>query len=175
MEDMKVNRIYAEAIYDIALEKNEIFSVLEMLDLLVKQIDEDKEFEKFLEYPIIENKDKKELIDMIYKDSNRENLDIINYLIEKNRLSNVKGIRDEYLKIYYELNNKLIVTAIFPQELTKDQEEKLVKKLEKLKGKNIILHKKIDENLIAGGIIKINDEVIDGSLKTQLNELKKRF
>ncbi len=175
MEDMKVNRIYAEAIYDIALEKDEIFSVLEMLDLLVEEINGNEKFKEFLEYPIIENKDKKKLIDMIYKDSNRDNLDIINYLIEKNRLSNVKGIRDEYLKKYYELHNKIIVTAIFPQDLTTEQEEKLVKKLEKLKEKNVILHKKIDEDLIAGGIIKINDEVIDGSLKTQINELRKRF
>ncbi|WP_156286508.1 ATP synthase F1 subunit delta [Oceanivirga salmonicida] len=175
MDDIKISRIYANAIFDIAKEKNEIFEVLEMLDLLVKHVNDDEDFKKFLDYPIIENKDKKKLIDIIYKDMNVNNLDIINYLIEKDRLSHVEGIRDEYLKIYYELHKQLIVTAIFPQELTKEQEEKLVKKLEKLKGKKILLHKKIDETLIAGGIIKIDDEVIDGSLKTQINELKKRF
>ncbi len=175
MDDIKLSHIYANAIFDIAKEKNEILEVLDMLNTLVKYVNEDEEFKKFLDYPIIENNDKKRIIDMIFKDNNANNLDIINYLIEKNRLSYVESIRDEYLKIYYELNNQLIVTATFPQELTKEQEEKLVKKLEKLKNKKILLHKKIDENIIAGGIIKINDEVIDGSLKTQINELKKRF
>ena len=78
-----------------------------------------------------------------------------------------------YSKIYYEKHKKLIVTAIFPKELTEAQKEKLTENLKKLKGKDVVIHYRIDEKLIGGGLIRINDEVIDGSIKTQLNSIKR--
>lgn len=41
--------------------------------------------------------------------------------------------------------------------------------------KKILLNTRIDESLIAGGIIKINDHVIDGSMKAQIEQFRKAF
>ena len=98
---------------------------------------------------------------------------ILDYLVDKDRLLHIKEIYEEYSKIYYEKHKKLIVTAIFPKELTEAQKEKLTENLKKLKGKDVVIHYRIDENLIGGGLIRINDEVIDGSIKTQLNSIKR--
>ncbi|MBE2989535.1 ATP synthase F1 subunit delta, partial [Sneathia sp. DSM 16630] len=80
-----------------------------------------------------------------------------------------------YLNIYYEDHDKLIVTGIFAKELSQEQKEKLVRKLEIMKKKKVLLHITIDPEIIAGGIIKIGDEVIDGSIITQIKEIRKRF
>lgn len=44
-----------------------------------------------------------------------------------------------------------------------------------MKKKKVLLHITIDPEIIAGGIIKIGDEVIDGSIITQIKEIRKRF
>ena len=45
-------------------------------------------------------------------------------------------------------------------------------KLKKLKSRDVVIQYRVDENIIGGGIIRINDEVIDGSIKTQINNMK---
>lgn len=175
MTETKIARVYAEAIFDIAKRDDNVFPVLEMLDVLLKHIKEDIDFKKFLDYPIIQNDDKKKLISLIYQDIKDKPLEVLNYLIDKNRLSHIEGIRNEYLKIYYEIHNQLIVTAIFAKQISKEQEERLIQKLEKMKNKKILLHTVIDESIIAGGIIKIDDEVIDGSIKSQIKDIRAIF
>ncbi|WP_156299785.1 ATP synthase F1 subunit delta [Streptobacillus canis] len=173
MDNISVSRRYAEAIYQIAKEKDEVFEVFEMLNVILEHLEYDEDFKKFLSYPIIDKEDKKVLINRIYKNIKNEPLDILDYLIEKDRLLHIKEINEQYSKIYYDAHNKLIVTAIFPKELSPEQKERLKKKLEDMKQKKVVIHFKVDKELIGGGIIKINDEVIDGSIKTQIKELRR--
>jgi len=98
---------------------------LEMLEVLLTHIKDDIEFRKFLEYPIIDDNVKKQILNVIYQDIKDVPVEVLNYLIEKKRLGNIKEIRDEYLNIYYEDHDKLIVTGIFAKELSQEQKEKL--------------------------------------------------
>ncbi|CAM3057774.1 ATP synthase F1 subunit delta [Streptobacillus felis] len=173
MDNISISRRYAEAIYNVAEEKDEVFEVFEMLNVILEHIEHDDDFKKFLSYPIITKEEKKDLVNRIYKDIKNGPLEILDYLIEKDRLLHIKEINEQYSKIYYEAHKKLIVTAIFPKELSFDQKEKLRKKLVKMKQKEVVIHYKVDKDLIGGGIIKINDDVIDGSIKTQIKELKR--
>ena len=173
MDSINVSKRYALAIYDFATENDEVFEVFEVLNLLLEHIKNDEDFKKFLKYPVIEKEEKKKLINHIYSDVNKQSLKILDYLVDKDRLLHIKEIYEEYSKIYYEKHKKLIVTAIFPKELTEAQKEKLTENLKKLKGKDVVIHYRIDEKLIGGGLIRINDEVIDGSIKTQLNSIKR--
>ena len=173
MDSINVSKRYALAIYDFATENDEVFEVFEVLNLLLEHIKNDEDFKKFLKYPVIDKEEKKKLINNIYSDVNKKSLKILDYLVDKDILIHIKEIYEEYSKIYYEKHKKLIVTAIFPKELTEAQKEKLTENLKKLKGKDVVIHYRIDEKLIGGGLIRINDEVIDGSIKTQLNSIKR--
>ena len=173
MDSINVSKRYALAIYDFATENDEVFEVFEVLNLLLEHIKNDEDFKKLLKYPVIAQEEKKKLINHIYSDVNKQSLKILDYLVDKDRLLHIKEIYEEYSKIYYEKHKKLIVTAIFPKELTEAQKEKLTQNLKILKGKDVVIHYRIDESLIGGGLIRINDEVIDGSIKTQLNSIKR--
>ena len=100
---------------------------------------------------------------------------VIKYLVKKGRVALSDKIRDSYLKIYYEKNNKLPVNATFVKELSEKQREALIKKLEGKYNRKIVLNLSVDENLIGGGIIKVGNQVIDGSIKNQIENMKKIF
>ena len=175
MENMKISKTYASAIFKMAQDNDQIFPVLEMLEVLLKRIKQDDDFKQFLIYPIISVSDKKNIINSIYCDIKDMPIDILDYLLDKKRLHDIENIRNEYIKIYYEFHNQLIVKAIFAKKISKEQKDNLEKKLEKMKNKKILLNIDIDKNIIAGGIIKIGDEVIDGSLKSQIKKFKNMF
>ena len=85
----------------------------------------------------------------------------------------VSGIVAEYLKIYYAKNQILDVEATFAKELTKEQRERLIHNLEIKTKKKINLVEKVDASIIGGGILKIGDKIIDGTVRTQLDSLVK--
>ena len=104
-----------------------------------------------------------------------EALGIVKYIVRKQRLSLIGDIKEYFLKLYYEENNKLPITAIFAKELSEKQRDLLVQKLEKKYGKKVVLDLKVDKGIIGGGILRIGNEVIDGSIKNQIDEIKKNF
>ena len=85
----------------------------------------------------------------------------------------IKYIVAEYLKIYYRKNRILDVKATFTKELTDEQKKKLIDKLSQKTGKEINLVIKVDKDILGGGIIKIGDKIIDGSIRRELDNWRK--
>lgn len=99
-------------------------------------------------------------------------MDVMTYLIEKDRFNEIAGISREFQKMYNEKNAIIEVEAVFAVEPTSVQKDELNKKLAGMTGKKIELIVKIDKSIIGGGIIKIGDRIIDGSIRRQFEILR---
>ena len=175
MDKEAIAKRYASAIYDIAESSDKIGEIREALNILAENYNEDEEFKVFLLDPSIKYDEKVKYLHKSFDFISEDAFKIINYLVRKGRVSLAEKIRDSYLKIYYEKNNKILVNATFTKELSDNQREALMKKLEEKYKKKIVLNLSVDEELIGGGIIKIGNKVIDGSIKSQIENIKKIF
>lgn len=173
MTDSQVGRRYAEAIFEIAESKNSIKEVYEALNSLMESYKTDRDFKNFIDHPLISDSEKKEALEKIYHSESEEIKNIIFYLLDKKRIANIREIVVEYLKIYYAKNQILDVEATFAVKLSEAQREKLIHKLEMKTKKKINLVEKVDAGIIGGGILKIGDRIIDGTVRTQLDNLVK--
>ena len=175
MKETGVAIRYALAIYDIAVENNKVREIHETLDSLLNLYEKDKEFKNLMLHPLIKREEKKKIANGVFSDADETSKNIIDYLIDKDRMSIIRFIAAEYLKIYYKENNEISVTATFPKEINEEQRKKLLQKLENKTGKKVVLDIKIDDSIIGGGIVRINDDVIDGSIKRQMENIKNTF
>ena len=169
----QVGRRYSKAIFEIAEEKNQVKEIYEMLNSAMVLYRTDKEFKNFILNPLIDNEQKKSVLNKIFGKDNSENLNILLYILDKGRMNCIKYIVAEYLKIYYRKNRILDVKATFTKELTDEQKKKLIDKLSQKTGKEINLEIKIDKDILGGGIIKIGDKIIDGSIRRELDNWRK--
>ena len=169
----QVGRRYSKAIFEIAEEKKQVKEIYEMLNSAMVLYRTDKEFKNFILNPLIDNEQKKSVLNEIFGKDNSENLNILLYILDKGRMSCIKYIVAEYLKIYYRKNKILDVKATFTKELTDEQKKKLIDKLSQKTGKEINLEIKIDKDILGGGIIKIGDKIIDGSIRRELDNWRK--
>lgn len=174
MIDNQVGRRYAEAIYEIAESADKIKPIYENLNTLMELYKNDSEFKTFITHPLIENDEKKKVVGNIFKEADEEVLNTMFYILDKNRIKNIRNIVAEYLKIYYEKNQILSVEATFAVEPSEIQKNKLIEKLMKKTGKKIDLTIKVDKSILGGGIIKIGDQITDGSIRKELNALRKK-
>lgn len=111
---------------------------------------------------------------------NQQTLDImqtrgtnfINLLAKKRHLTLITNIYEQYNKLFLQHENKLRVTIISAIILDPTQKESLQNTLTKYFNKDLWLDFKVDNSIIAGILIKYNDEVLDYSLKGKLLSLK---
>lgn len=170
----QVGRRYAEAIYEIAVSIDKVKEVYEALNQMMELYKNDSEFKTFITHPLIELDEKKKVLKEIFKFSNETIENTLFYILDKKRIENIRNITAEYLKIYYEQNQILDVEATFASEPTEAQKAKLIENLEKKTGKKVKLAIKLDRTILGGGIIRIGDTVIDGSIRKDLENVKKK-
>ena len=171
----EIAKRYASAIYNIAKSSDSIHEVREVLNIFMENYEEEEEFRKIFEDPLKEFSEKEKFLEKSFDNFTKESLGIVKYIVRKQRLSLIGDIKEYFLKLYYEENNKLPITAIFAKELSEKQRDLLVQKLEKKYGKKVVINLKVDKGIIGGGILRIGNEVIDGSIKNQIDEIKKNF
>ena len=175
MHEADIAKRYAEAVYGVAKEKDKVKEIYDMLNSLMELYINDSEFRNFMLHPLIENSEKKDFLGKIFTDADDITMNIIDYLVDKDRIEIIRYIVSEYLKLYYLENNEVEVIGIFSKELSEEQFDLLKSKLEKKVGKKIILKIEVNKDIIGGGIVKMGDQIIDGSIKRQIENIKNTF
>ncbi len=168
---------YADALVKIGQD-----NVLSYSDILynlesVKEICESSnELDNVLKNPAVSDDVKYSIVDEVFKkDINEKIIDFIKVLIEKKRFNEFNGIVEAYRDELDIINNiqRVSVTSAVP--LNDDMKQRITDKLQKRLQKNILADWQIDNEIIGGLVIKINDDVIDSSLKNKLENLSKNL
>jgi F-type H+-transporting ATPase subunit delta len=68
-----------------------------------------------------------------------------------------------------------VATVVAPVPLTEQQEERLAATLARIYSRPIALHVEVDPEIQGGLVIKVGDEVIDGSATGRIDELRRRL
>ncbi|WP_291634273.1 F0F1 ATP synthase subunit delta [Clostridium sp.] len=170
----QLDRRYALALYTVAEEKGKVEEYLNDLREIVSLMKNDAEFLKVIKHPQISTKRKKKMFINIFKGSIDEDLlSFLLILIEKDRILFTEEKLKEMEKIHLERNNILSVEVKTVIPLMETERENLRIKLQTMYDKKIIFVEKIDEKVIGGVYIKVGDDVIDGTIKNDLEEMKK--
>lgn len=169
-----LDKRYALALYTVAEEKGKVEEYLNDLREIVSLMKDDSEFLKVIKHPEISTSRKKEMFINIFKGKiDEELLSFLLILIEKDRILFTEEKLKEMEKIHLERNNTLLVEVRTVIPLQETERESLRMKLYNMYDKKIIFDEKLDKNIIGGVYIRVGDDVIDGTIKNRLEEMKK--
>lgn len=129
----------------------------------------------FLELPMADPEDKKIVMDEAFEGVCRHTMNFLCLLADKNRISYIDAVVEELRKKLDEINNILRIEVFSAVELLEDEKLKLKEKLEKKLGCGVELDYTIDKNIVAGLVIKIGDQVIDDSLRSRFEAIKRQL
>ena len=96
-------------------------------------------------------------------------------LFEKGRLAFIGSISEFYNVLADELKGVARANLVSATQLADETVEKIRASLSKRTGKEIVLDVQYDSGLIGGIVTRIGDLVLDGSIKTQLLNMKESF
>lgn len=168
-----VAKRYAEALFQLATEKNIADQLISELGTVKDVFKNDKQLVDFLSHPRVTLQDKKQLIDEAFKSQNDTVLNTLKILVERHRLSEIVAIIDHYNHLYNEANGIATATVFSVRPLTDDEKASLEKSFKaKLNKDSITFTNEIDESLVGGVRIRIGNTIYDGSISGKLNRLK---
>lgn len=90
-----------------------------------------------------------------------------------NDLHRFDEIEQEFHKLELAKKGKKLAEVTTAHPISKEAERDIIDELNKLVKGDVEIKKKIDENILGGVMIKMDDQLIDASVKSQLNKLKK--
>lgn len=129
-----------------------------------------------LENPTVSEAVKSQIVEEVFKNEvHPQVVSFLKVLIDKNRFSEFSQIKADYEIKLDDVNKIQAVEITSAVELSEEYRERILQKLSEKLQKNIRPNWKVDENIIAGLIYRINDNVIDTSIKSKLDKLNKNL
>ena len=172
MEETTYARPYAAAAFDFASKYNEQEKWSFFLHSAA-HISSTAKAKLIICSPRKTTNEKVEIFDRVLDNLSRSELNFLKQLSDHGRLVLLPTIADLYHVLWYEKEKKAQVSVITPFSLTLEQRKKLSQKLNKRFNREIFINEVLDKSIIGGLIVKYQDQVIDGSIRSKLLALAK--
>ena len=164
---------YGDALFDFAVEENQIDSLMDEILTVQAVLEENKGLEKILVHPEIPKQKKLQVIEDVFKGRISDALTgFLRIVVTKGRYKNLPDIFAYFIarvKEYKKIGVAEVISAI---PLSGEQKEKIEKKLlDTTHYETMEIEYKVDEKKIGGLMIRIGDRVVDSTIQSKLNLL----
>ena len=170
-------RRYARAVLDLGVETDTFEQLGKELDELAAMYSGSRDLTEALTNPVFSHTRRRAVLLAILDEAKVTTIvrNVVLLLFDRDRLPYLPGIARELRAMVDERGGRARATVTSARALTADQVKKVKASLERLSGKQILLDKKTDAGLIGGIVAKVGDTVYDGSIRTQLEQMRERF
>ena len=155
-------RRYAQAVFQIADENDELESWLDDLTVLSAAV-QDVELSAFLDAPQLSLSQKITVLQTTLSDTvGRLALNLVSLLASRNLAGLMPGIAEQYQRLLDEHNGIERAEVVSAVPLDDAQRASVEELLKDMVGKEIRLTSRVDPQIIGGMVARVGDHVIDG-------------
>ena len=174
MKNLSISRRYAKALLLIGKEDGKAETYRDELDGLSRLITDNLDLERAINNPLYPPDDRRKVLEAVVAklDLSKVMTSFVYLLFDKGRFGFLDSINDFYQHLADDLKGIARASLVSATELGDDTVDKIRAALSQRTGKDIILDVQQDPELIGGIVTKIGDLVLDGSIKTQLVNMR---
>jgi F-type H+-transporting ATPase subunit delta len=140
-------------------------------------IDGNADLQNAIRNPAIPQSSKEKVLDALIEKvkPSRTTANFLRVLLRNGRLTELTEINERFAAELEERGGRVVAEVTSARDLSGTQQGELKANLEKLTGKQVKLNFTIDPALIGGVVTRIGSTVYDGSVKSQLENLKEEM
>ena len=178
MQNPRLATRYAKSVLDLAVERNSLESMLKDMQLLHSICSQSRDFAIMLRSPVISGDKKLQVINLVLKSHEVSDLTsaFISLLVNKGRERNLPEIAEAFITQYNELKNirtvRLTTAVAMDATIKKSIETKISGYMP---NDTIDLRVDIDESLIGGFVLEVENRLYDASIKRSLNDIRSKI
>ncbi len=172
-----IGRRYAKALLGIGIEMQTFDSFGKELERMVETFDRSEELSRTLANPIFAADKRRAVLEELTRKLalSKTVRNFIMLLLDKGRIDDLPAISRAYRALVDEYAGRVRARVTTARPLDPALEQRLKSALEKRSGKVVLLEKHEDPSIVGGVVTQLGDTVFDGSVRSQLEEMRDRL
>ena len=163
---------YARAVFELAESEGQVEQwgrrLAQMRDVL-----SDPEVARALTNPTIATEQRMAIVSDLF--DGREATNLAKLLIESDRVRDVGAVADEFQRLADEAAGRVRATVTTAVELSSKDRDRVAEELSKRLGREIHLDVLVDPAILGGLKLQYGDRLVDASVATRLQQLRRRL
>lgn len=172
-----VARRYASALVDVVTKTGETEIVKNELKTWEEMMNANGDLLTAFRNPAIPHLNKEKVLESLLTKAkpSKTTSNFLRVLLRNGRLTELSEINEKFASVLEERSGVVSANVTSARALSEAEKAELQTKLERLTGKKVNLNFDIKEEIIGGVVTRIGSTVYDGSVKTQLENLKQQL
>jgi F-type H+-transporting ATPase subunit delta len=167
---------YSKALFTLAKEKNILSDIHNDMELIVSVCDNEQYFNQFLENPVLALSKKTDIFNKIFKGkTNQVTLNFLALVAKNRREPFLRHMAINFLNLYKDFKGIKTIQFSSVAKISDTVRKEIEQIVKTSFNAETELLEKIDENLIGGFVIRIDDEQYDASVANQLEKIKREI
>ena len=166
---------YAKALLELSIENSNLDEVSSDMKRIVESSNEANDFKVFLSSPVIKSDKKIEVLKVLFVGFEKLTSSFIDLITKNKREYLLVEIAEAYLYLLKKYQKIVPVSITSARKLEKETLNQILDKMKSHVEGDFEVTEEVDESLIGGFIVRLDDKQIDASVLTQLNRMKQEL
>lgn len=165
---------YAQALFELAVDRGQLEPWAEQL-AFASQVVQDGEFSAFLAHAEVPLEAKTGAVDAVLADVEPLVRNLVSLLVTRRASDSLPSVHEAYTRLLdtHLGRQRVEVTSAVPLE--DDELERVTSFAANLTGKEVVVSARVDESILGGIIIQVGDQLLDGSTRARLEEMRRQI
>jgi F-type H+-transporting ATPase subunit delta len=170
-----VDRVYANALFEAALEEGRLEPVREQLAQVVAAEAEVPELREMLRNPQLDPQARAAALEEVFADSDELLRNFLLVLADKGRAGQLEEIGREFERLVAEHEGIVHAELTTAVELSDGEASKLLRRIETASGRKVEASRTVDPDLIGGIVLQVGSHRLDASVRGRLERLRREL
>jgi F-type H+-transporting ATPase subunit delta len=172
-----IARRYASALADVVVHSGETAEVKNELKTWDEMIHSNADLHAAFASPAVAHSKKEGILESLLQRTRptKTTANFLRVLLRNDRLTDLTAINEKFDSVIEERGGRVQGYVTSAHELSESHKAELKQNLENLTGKTVTLNFAIDPELIGGVVTRVGSTVYDGSVRTQLENLREEL
>lgn len=172
-----IARRYATALADVVVKSGETETVKTELKTWEAMMNANAGLQNAFGNPAITHINKEKVLESLLEKAkpSKTTANFLRVLLRNDRLTELSEINDKFASVLDERSGVVAAEVTSARPLSEAEKAEFQANIAKLTGKKVNLNFNTDENIIGGVVTRVGSTVYDGSVKTQLENLKQQL
>ena len=170
-----VDRVYANALFEAALEQDKLEPVQEQLRQVVEAEAAVPELRELLRNPQLDPRARAAALNDVLSGSEELLRNFLLLLADKGRTGSLEEIAREFERLLAEHEGVVHAELTTAVELSDEEADKLLGQIAEASGRKVEATRTVDPDLIGGIVLQVGSHRLDASVRGRLERLRRRL
>ena len=175
MSDARIGRVYATALYAAAEAADSVAGTGADLRAFVQALDDSQPLANVVFDPQIDPETKTRVLTQLTRGADHLAAGVLAVLLEKGRIALAGEVADEYERLVAKAARVVDIEVTTAVPVAAEVERQIVERVRASTGGEPRLTKRVDPDILGGLVLRVDDLLVDGSLRARLEQLDDRL